>query len=316
MSDNALSVRRQCKLLSLTRSTLYYANQPENEENLVMMRLIDEQYTAMPYYGVRRMTASLRQSGYAVNPKRVRRLMRLMGLEAIYPKPNTSQGNPRQRLIYPYLLKGLRIDRPNQVWATDITYIPMERGFVYLVAILDWYSRYVLSHRVSTSLETDFCLEALKEALSKHPCPEIFNTDQGSQFTSDDWTGCLKDAGIRISMDGRGRYLDNIFVERLWRTVKYEDVYIKRYETVKEVKAGIKDYFEQYNHHRLHQALGYKTPAQVHAVEKPLKTLKGFQQLSDRPQGHSKVSTTFEQPCGNHDDYLNSLGINIDHSVA
>jgi putative transposase len=315
MSDNAISIRRQCKLLDLTRSTLYYSNQPENEENLALMRLIDKQYTAMPYYGVRRMTASLRQSGYAVNPKRVRRLMRLMGLEAIYPKPNTSQAN-RSHVVYPYLLKGLKIDRPNQVWATDITYIPMEKGFVYLVAILDWHSRYVLSHRISTSLETGFCLEALNEALLKHPAPEIFNTDQGCQFTSDEWIASLKEANILISMDGRGRYLDNIFVERLWRTVKYEDVYIKRYETVKEVKVGLKGYFEQYNHHRLHQALGYKTPAQVYAVEKPLKTLKGLQQLSDRPKDYSKVLTTLEQPFGDNDDYLNSLGVNTDHSVA
>jgi len=297
MKHSDLSVRRQCKLLNLTRSSLYYARQPENERNLELMRRIDEIYTETPFYGIRKITEELRNRGYSVNHKRVRRLMRRMGLEAIYPKPNLSRANKEHR-VYPYLLKDLTIDRPKQVWATDITYIPMERGFLYLVAILDWYSRYVLSWRVSTMLDTGFCLEALREALEKHGCPDIFNTDQGSQFTSQEWTGTLQEAGIRISMDGKGRYLDNIFTERLWRTVKYEDIYIKRYETVRQVKEGLTAYFDFYNHRRLHQALDYKTPAILHIgqaevlkgqngnfsavrIEKPFKTPQGFEQLSD-----------------------------------
>ena len=263
MDHPDLSVRRQCQLLSLTRSSLYYAKQPENIFNLEIMPLIDQIYTEMPFYGVRKITKELQDRGYRVNHKRISRLMRLMGLEAIYQKPNLSQPNKENR-IYPYLLTGLNINRPNQVWATDITYIPMERGFVYLIAIMDWYSRYVLSWRISTSLDTSFCLDALQEALRKYGAPEIFNQDQGSQFTSQEWTQALLDAGIRISMDGKGRYLDNIFVERLWRTVKYEDVYLKRYETVRQVKEGLKAYFELYNHRRLHQALDYKTPAQTY----------------------------------------------------
>ena len=227
------------------------------------MRVIDEIYTEMPFYGVRKITKELQERGYRVNHKRISRLMALMGLEAIYQKPRLSQPNKENR-VYPYLLKGMNINRSNQVWATDITYIPMERGFVYLVAILDWHSRYVLSWRVSTSLDTVFCLDALQEALKKYGTPDIFNQDQGSQFTSQEWTQALLNASIRISMDGKGRYLDNIFVERLWRTVKYEDVYLKRYETVRQVKEGLNDYFELYNHRRLHQALDYKTPAQVY----------------------------------------------------
>jgi len=262
MKHKDLSIRRQCTLLSLSRSSLYYTRQPENQDNLELMRLIDEEYTAMPFYGIRRMTAWLNRQGYWVNHKRVRRLMRLMGLMAIYPKPKTSQAN-RKHKVYPYLLKGLKINKSNQVWATDITYIPMKQGFVYLVAIMDWHSRYVLSHRISTSLETDFCVEALEEALSKYPAPDIFNTDQGCQFTSDAWVQRLKAAGVQISMDGKGRYLDNIFVERLWRTVKYEDIYLKRYETVRQVKNGLREYFQLYNQKRLHQTLGYKTPAEV-----------------------------------------------------
>jgi putative transposase len=263
MDHPDLSVRRQCQLLSLTRSSLYYTKQPENAFNLEIMRLIDQIYTEMPFYGVRKITKDLQDRGYRVNHKRISRLMRLMGLEAIYQKPNLSQPNKEHR-IYPYLLTGLNINHSNQVWATDITYIPMEQGFVYLIAILDWHSRYVLSWRISTSLDTAFCLDALQEALKKYGLPEIFNQDQGSQFTSQEWTQALLDADIRISMDGKGRYLDNIFVERLWRTVKYEDVYLKRYETVRQVKEGLKAYFELYNHRRLHQALDYRTPAQVY----------------------------------------------------
>ena len=274
--------------MSLSRSSLYYARQPENSENLSLMEAIDRQYTQTPFYGVRRIKEALTRQGYSVNHKRVRRLMRLMGLEAIYPKPKTSQAN-RENKVYPYLLKNLAVTQPNQVWAADITYIPMKQGFVYLVAILDWYSRAVLSWKISTTLDSGFCLETLEEALSKYPPPDIFNTDQGCQFTSLAWTQRLETADVQISMDGKGRYLDNIFVERLWRTVKYEDVYLKRYETVREVKEGLKDYFSFYNHQRLHQALDYKTPAQVYnpGVEKPLKSLEWltplatFQQLSD-----------------------------------
>lgn len=279
MNRKDLSVRRQCQLLSLNRSSLYYVRQPENQENLVLMKAIDKQYTKTPYYGIRRMTVSLRNQGFQVNHKRVSRLMRLMGLEAIYPKPRLSKRNPGHK-VYPYLLKGMNINRPNQVWATDVTYIPMEQGFAYLVAILDWHSRYVLSWRVSTSLENSFCIEALEEALAKHSAPEIFNTDQGSQFTSQGWLTVLETAGIEISMDGKGRFLDNIFVERLWRTVKYEDIYIKRYETVKEVKIGLKEYFRHYNVERLHQSLGYKTPAKMYFAENST----AFEQVSGSPK--------------------------------
>jgi putative transposase len=264
MNHPVLSVRRQCELLSLSRSSLYYARQPENALNLALMRAIDEIYTEMPFYGVLRMTEELRQNrGYAVGVKRVRRLMRLMGLEALYPKPRTSIPN-KEHAIYPYLLKGVSVVRPNQVWAADITYIPMKQGFAYLVAIMDWYSRYVLSWRVSTSLDSSFCLEALQEAIDKYGYPEMSNTDQGCQFTSKGWTGLLLAGTVRISMDGRGRCFDNIFVERLWRTAKYEDIYPKCYETVTELKEGLKHYFEFYNNRRLHQALGYKTPAKVY----------------------------------------------------
>jgi putative transposase len=298
MTHPKLSVRRQCQLLSLNRSSLYYEGKQhaETPANVALMNAIDRQYTQMPYYGVRRMTQAMRLAGFHVNHKRVSRLMRKMGLEAIYPKPRLSVRNQQDK-IYPYLLKGVKVNRPNQVWATDITYIPMVQGFAYLVAIMDWHSRYVLSWQVSTSLDSVFCIQALEEALARYPQPDIFNTDQGSQFTSQGWLTPLQAAGIRISMDGKGRYLDNIFVERLWRTVKYEDIYIKRYETVTALKAGLKAYFHQYNHQRLHQALGYKTPSQVYFqiqngqkplnenfsavdVNKPLK-IEDFQQLID-----------------------------------
>lgn len=274
MKHPEVSIRRQTKLLSLNRSGLYWKSEPENSLNLELMRQIDELYTEMPYYGVRRMTAHLKQQGYGVNHKRVRRLMQVMGLEAIYPKPNTSKRQPRHP-VYPYLLKNLAVTRPNQVWATDITYIPMERGFVYLVAIMDWYSRAVLSWRISNTLDTAFCLEALEEAFEKHGTPDIFNTDQGCQFTSQVWTERLKAKNIRISMDGRGRYLDNIFVERLWRSVKYEHVYITRHESVSELKAGLSGYFSRYNTVRVHQALGYSTPWAVYTeVAKLSKSLR------------------------------------------
>ncbi len=226
------------------------------------MRLIDEQYTRTPFYGIRRMRVSLWKKGHCVNHKRVQRLMRQMGIEAIYPKPKLSQRDEEHK-IYPYLLRGLTIDRPNQVWATDITYIRMHRGFVYLVAIMDWFSRYVLSWSVSVTMDVHFCLEALEKALDRGK-PEILNSDQGSQFTSREFTGLLLDAGVRISMDGKGRAFDNIFVERLWRSVKYEEVYLKEYQDVLACIEGLKHYFRFYNEERLHQALGYRTPQQVY----------------------------------------------------
>ena len=257
-----ISIARQCELVGLPRSTYYYQPCGESPENLHLMRLLDEQYTETPYYGIRRMTAWLRSQGYEVNHKRVARLLRTMGLETIYPKPRTSQPHPEHR-IYPYLLRGVPITRVNQVWSTDITYIRLHAGFLYLVAVMDWFSRYVLSWAVSITMDVGFCLEALDQALEvAHP--DIFNTDQGAQFTSLDFTGRLQAAGIRISMDGRGRALDNVFVERLWRTVKYEEVYVKDYETPREAIQGLATFFVRYNERRQHQSLDYQTPAGVY----------------------------------------------------
>lgn len=262
-TDHAeLPIVRQCELLGMARSSFYYQPAQESEENLVIMRLIDEIYTDHPYFGARRMAVKLREKGHLVNRKRVARLMRRMGLRAIYPKPRLSDPN-KQHPKYPYLLRGMEIDRPDQVWSTDITYIRMERGFVYLVAVMDWYSRYVLSWSVSISLDTTFCLDALKAALNKAK-PEIFNTDQGSQFTSEAFTGCLLKEDIQISMDGKGRAIDNVFVERLWRAVKQEEVYLRSYQTVREAKNGLARYFEFYNNERPHQSLGYRTPRDVY----------------------------------------------------
>jgi len=258
-----ISVRRQCELIGISRSSLSYEPAKASDYNLLLMRLLDEQYTRTPFYGVLKMTAWLREEKrHLVTHKRVRRLLRLMGLEAIYPKPRLSIATPGHQ-IYPYLLRGVAINRVNQVWSTDITYVRLVGGFVYLVAIIDWYSRYVLSWEVSTTLESDFCMSALDRAL-KPVTPEIFNSDQGSQFTSQAFTGILKEHGIAISMDGRGRALDNIFVERLWRSVKYENVYLNDYRTVPEAVDGLKRYFEFYNHERLHQALDYRTPEAVY----------------------------------------------------
>lgn len=257
-----MSLRRQCELLGLERSSLHYAAAGESAENLHLMRLLDEQYTAAPFYGIRRMTAWLRSQGHRVNHKRVSRLLRQMGLEAIYPGPKLSQGGENARR-YPYLLQGVRTERPNQVWSTDITYIRLKQGFVYLAAVMDWFSRYVLSWGLSITLEAGFCLEALEAALEQGR-PEIFNSDQGVQFTCGDFTGRLEQAQIRISQDGRGRALDNVFVERLWRSVKYEEVYLKDYGTVGEARQGLGNYFAFYNHERLHQSLGYRTPAAVY----------------------------------------------------
>jgi putative transposase len=237
LNHGQLSIRRQCELLGLNRASLYYQPVPESKENLHLMRLIDEQYLETPFYGSRRMTAWLEGEGYCVNRKRVQRLMRLMGIEAVYPRPHTSKANPSHK-VYPYLLRDLAIVRPNHVWSTDITYIPLPRGYMYLVAIIDWYSRYVLSWKLSNTMDTGFCLDALEEALSLGK-PTIFNSDQGSQFTSLEFTGRLEAEEIAISMDGRGRALDNIFAERLWRSVKYEDIYIKDYENGVDLDAGL-----------------------------------------------------------------------------
>jgi putative transposase len=266
-----LSIRRQCELVGLNRSSVYYQSACASPENLHLMRRMDEQYLKTPFYGSRRMTAWLNLQGLAVNRKRVQRLMRLMGLEAIYPRPRTSLAHPSHK-IYPYLLRDLAIIHPHQVWSTDITYIPMPQGFMYLVAIMDWYSRYVLSWRLSNTLEGSFCLEALEEALELGK-PRIFNSDQGVQFTTLEFIGRLEAEGIAVSHDGRGRALDNVFVERLWRSVKYEDVYIKDYASVVELETGLTEYFQLYNDHRPHQSLNYQTPASVHFQQVSMKIM-------------------------------------------
>jgi putative transposase len=257
-----LSIRRQCRLLGLSRSSLYYEPAAETAENVRLMRLIDEEYTAHPFLGSWRLAKWLIEQGEAVNRKRVQRLMRLMGLEAIYPKLKLSAAGRGHR-IYPYLLRNVRIERPDQVWSTDITYVPLVGGFLYLAAIIDWFSRYVVAWRLSDTLDGSFCMEMLEEALSRGQ-PEVFNTDQGVQFTSVAWTSRLESARVAVSMDGRGRCLDNVFVERLWRTVKYEDIYLWRYESVPQLQQGLRRYFPYYNEERVHQALDYRTPAQVY----------------------------------------------------
>ncbi len=257
-----LSVSRQCKLVGVSRSSLYYRPVEASLEDLDIVAKMDRQYLKTPFYGSRRMSVWVRSQGHKVNRKRVRRLMRLMGLETVYRRPNTSRPSPEHR-TYPYLLRGLQVTRVNQVWVADITYIPMTRGFLYLVAIMDQFSRYVLSWQLSNTLDADFCVEALEEALGKAK-PEIFNTDQGSQFTSDAFTNLLLERGIQISMDGKGRYSDNIFVERLWRTIKYEEVYLRAYDSVREARARIDAYMGFYNNERPHQTLSYRTPAQVY----------------------------------------------------
>jgi putative transposase len=260
--DPTFSVRRQFELIGLNRSSWYYQPAGESEENLRLMRLLDEQYTRTPFYGWPRMTAYLRRTGYEVNPKRVRRLLRLMGLQAVGPKPRTSVPAPGHR-HYPYLLRGLAVSRACEVWSSDITYVPMRRGFLYLVAVIDWFSRYVLAWQLSNTLDGLFCRVAVRQALQQGT-PDIFNTDQGVQFTTEEFTGLLEAAGVQISMDGRGRALDNIFVERLWRSVKYEHLYLMEYDTVPDLEAGLHGYFRFYNHERPHQSLGYRTPAEVH----------------------------------------------------
>jgi putative transposase len=262
-TDPALPVSQQCRLLAVSRSSVYRQPTEVSEVDRAIMALIDRQYLARPYYGSRRMAAWLATQGHVVNRKRVRRLMRLMGLVAIYQRPNTSKAAAAHK-VYPYLLGGIAIERVNQVWCSDVTYIPMAKGFLYLVVIMDWVSRAVLAWRLSNTLGADFCLEALEEALARYGRPEIFNTDQGSQFTSDDFTVALKGHGIMISMDGKGRCMDNIFVERLWRSLKYEEVYLNAYASVAEAKAGIGAWLDFYNEERQHQSLGYRTPRQIY----------------------------------------------------
>lgn len=257
-----MSVSRQCELLGLARSTFYYQPARESEKNLKLMRLIDEEYLRHPFYGSRQMVLWLAREGHAVNRKRVQRLMRLMGIEALYPKRKTTLSAPGHR-VYPYLLRDVSAARPDHVWSTDITYIPLRRGFMYLTAVMDWYSRHVLSWRLSNSLDTTFCLEALEEALSRSR-PEIFNSDQGVQFTSLAFTSRLESSGVQISMDGRGRALDNVFIERLWRSLKYEEIYLKEYESVAELYEGLESYFAFYGHERPHQSLGGRSPAAVY----------------------------------------------------
>jgi len=257
-----LSVRRQCDLLNVARSGVYRPKTEPSAEDLALMRRIDELHLELPFYGSRRMTFELNKEGRGVNRKRVQRLMRLIGLEGLVPRPGTSKAAPGNK-IYPYLLRGLEISQPNHVWACDITYIPMASGFLYLVAIIDWASRAVLSWRLSNTMDTRFCIEALEEALARHGRPRIFNTDQGAQFTSSAFTGKLEAAGIAISMDGRGRFMDNIFIERLWRSIKYEEVHLKAYADGREARAGIGSWMNFYNHRRPHQAMNNQTPMAV-----------------------------------------------------
>ena len=264
--NNQIPICRQCELLGLSRSSLYYKPCRDTQYNEQLMKLIDEQYIETPFYGIAKMTEWLARQGHCVNHKRVRRLMRQMGLEAIYPRRKRGLSlQDKQHKIYPYLLRDVQITRPDQVWSADITYVRMYRGWLYLVAVMDWFSRYVLSWELSVTLESEFCISALKHALSFGK-PQIFNTDQGSQFTSNDFTDILKVADIQVSMDGKGRVFDNIFIERLWRTVKVEEVYLRDYETVTEARYYLGRYFDLYNNKRLHQALGYRTPAEVYGA--------------------------------------------------
>jgi len=266
-TKDELAVTRQCELASVSRATIYAHQHPlvADEEDLLLSRLIDEEYTRHPFYGSRRMVIFISAAvGYRVNRKRIQRLMQAMGLQGMAPGPNTSRAHP-QHPTYPYLLRGLAITRPNQVWSTDISYIRLAKGFVYLVVVMDWYSRKVLSWRISNSMDASFCVDCLEEALRNFGKPDIFNSDQGSQFTSEGFTGVLQRQGVTISMDGRGRAFDNIFVERLWRNVKYEDVYLKGYATVNELLLGLSEYFVLYNSQRPHQALQYQTPDAVYA---------------------------------------------------
>jgi len=257
-----ISINRQCKLLGISKSSYYYKPAAESALNLQLMKLLDEQYMKTPFYGIRKMTAFLNRQGYQINHKRINRLMKLMGIEAIYPKKHLSLINNENKK-YPYLLRDLIIDRSNQVWAMDITYIRLLKGFLYLTVIMDWYSRFIISWKLSNTLDVYFCIEALEEALTK-ATPIIFNTDQGSQFTSSKFINILERSDIKISMDGRGRVFDNIFIERLWRTVKYEEVYIHNYETVKDAYQSLNKYFAFYNTERIHEGLNYATPEEIY----------------------------------------------------
>jgi len=262
-NNSKISVEFQCSLLGISRSTVYYKPRQVKQRDLDLMRIIDEQYLETPFYGSRSMRNHIRRLGWTINRKPIQRLMKRMGLQAICPKPKTTKPHPQNK-VYPYLLRGLKIAHPDQVWAADITYVPMSRGFMYLVAIMDWHSRKVLSWRVSNSIDADFCVEALEEAIVKYGCPEIFNTDQGSQFTSESFIKVLKDNHIKISMDGRGRFMDNIFIERLWWTVKYQYLYLRAFEGGKDLRKGLKKWFQFYNRDRSHQSLEDWTPNEIY----------------------------------------------------
>lgn len=267
--DDPLPVTSQCELLEVARSTVYYQPTPTPQDDIDVMRRIDQIHLEYPFLGSRRIVDALAEAGIVVNRKKVQRLMRIMGLTALYPKPRTTIPAVGHR-VYPYLLRGLKIDRPNQVWCSDITYLPMAHGFLYLVAVMDWYSRKVLSWRLSNTMDTSFCIDALTDAIDGYGVPEIFNTDQGAQFTSEAFTGVLNQHAITISMDGRGRWLDNVFIERLWRSVKYEEVYLKAYENGTQARQGLGDYFEFYNSRRRHQGLSRRTPDEVYHQDQPL----------------------------------------------
>ena len=281
-------------MLGVARSGVYRKPRPANDNDLEAMRRIDVLFTARPFFGARRIARTLTEEGFPIERKRVRRLMRLMGIEALGPKPRTSKPAPGHK-IYPYLLRGMTIERPNQVWAADITYIPIGRGFLYLVAVIDWASRAVLSWRLSNTMDASFCVAALEEALARYGKPEIFNTDQGSQFTSADFTGVLIEADVRISMDGRGRWMDNVFIERVWRSLKYEDVYLKGYADGRDAKAGISDWIIFYNEQRLHHALGYRAPMAVWREQAPPKAyghVDNANALTTCPQADQKQQQT------------------------
>ena len=290
-ADGKLSIRRQCALVGVARSGFYRTAAPTSEADLAVMKRLDELFTERPFYGSRRMTLQLRHEGHAINRKRVQRLMRRIGIAALGPKPNTSKPAPGHK-IYPYLLRDLAIERPNQVWCADITYLPIGRGFLYLVAVMDWSSRAVLSWRLSNTMDASFCVAALEDALARHGRPEIFNTDQGSQFTGRAFTGTLEQAGIRISMDGRGRWMDNVFIERLWRSLKHEDIYLKAYADGREAKAGIAAWITFYNEQRFHQALGHRTPMRVWREGMAAASNKGTVEMMD----NAPALTTSPQP--------------------
>ncbi len=282
-----LSLSRQCEVLSISRSSFYYAPMGESPSRLALMRRIDELFMKYPFYGSRQMARQLRREGIRVGRHRVRRLMRLMGLAAIYQAPRTSAPHPEHR-IYPYLLKGMAITRPNQVWCADITYIPVQHGFLYLVAIMDWATRYVLSWRLSNTMDARFCVEALNEALARYGKPEIFNTDQGSQFTSADFTNVLKDAGVKISMDGRGRCMDNIFIERLWRSLKYEAVYLHELTDGFKAERVISEWIDFYNTERPHSSLAGQTPAEAYGAGQPVDMMDKAGALPTSPQAQQQ----------------------------